>query len=230
MEKGVDKRVVSLFVMAEVILYIIFFVQDIEQVPSEKTKYFTICLCLLMAVYIFVKQKAWLLMVAMVFTLIADTFLLLLNNNYLVGVLAFCVVQIIYAARLVLVSGRWTIILRLILFGLALFILKMVEVTELVAVASAWSYTWLLSNVIHSFIIGKRYMGGKVFAWGLLLFLCCDTCVGINNVQDFLVDFPFPDIIPVASFGMWLFYLPSQILIVLSFCDKRKDDLNYETK
>lgn len=69
------------------------------------------------------------------------------------------------------------------------------------------------------------------FALGLTLFLCCDLCVGLHNfslfpaqlqqaLPQFLAQF-VPTSLPswledFAAVGMWAFYLPSQILIVLS--------------
>lgn len=44
----------------------------------------------------------------------------------------------------------------------------------------------------------------------------CDLCVGLHNLAAFL---PVVDTGPLFSFaqvGMWLFYLPSQVLITLS--------------
>lgn len=51
-----------------------------------------------------------------------------------------------------------------------------------------------------------------VFAVGLLLFICCDICVGLWNLYP-----PPPRLLrEFAQVGMWFFYLPSQVLIVLS--------------
>ena len=53
---------------------------------------------------------------------------------------------------------------------------------------------------------------GRQFALGLTLFLCCDVCVGIFQSPGLLP----PALEAFASLGMWLFYLPGQVLIVLS--------------
>lgn len=53
--------------------------------------------------------------------------------------------------------------------------------------------------------LGKK--GLRRFAWGLLLFVGCDVCVGAWNLGLF-EDF--------SRVGMWFFYLPSQVLITLS--------------
>ena len=61
--------------------------------------------------------------------------------------------------------------------------------------------------------VGRR---GRCFGLGLLLFVGCDLCVGLHNLAAVL---PVVDTGPLFSFaqvGMWLFYLPSQVLITLS--------------
>jgi TRAP-type C4-dicarboxylate transport system permease small subunit len=52
----------------------------------------------------------------------------------------------------------------------------------------------------------------RMFAWGLVLFLCCDLCVGVFNQSALFSDALYA----AAKFGMWLFYLPGQVLIALS--------------
>ena len=51
-----------------------------------------------------------------------------------------------------------------------------------------------------------------LFSVGLWLFLLCDVCVGIRNQPEL-----FPGwLAAFAQVGMWLFYLPGQVLLVLS--------------
>ena len=57
-----------------------------------------------------------------------------------------------------------------------------------------------------------------MFAIGLLLFTCCDICVGAWNLG----------LLPgFTRIGMWLFYLPSQVLIVLS---QEEREAHHETR
>ena len=75
---------------------------------------------------------------------------------------------------------------------------------------TAFYFTTFLVNTVQSLVLrGKKQ---RLFALGLVLFLCCDLCVGAFNE---------PGLVPsgVYSFarvGMWLFYLPAQVLITLS--------------
>ena len=53
---------------------------------------------------------------------------------------------------------------------------------------------------------------GRLFVLGLVLFFCCDLCVGVHNAPGL-----FPaGLTAFARVGMWLFYLPAQVLITLS--------------
>ncbi len=69
----------------------------------------------------------------------------------------------------------------------------------------------LCVNCAEAFALcGRKGLGEKDlrrFAWGLLLFVGCDVCVGAWNLGLF-EDF--------SRVGMWFFYLPSQVLITLS--------------
>ncbi len=57
----------------------------------------------------------------------------------------------------------------------------------------------------------------RLFAAGLWLFLLCDVCVGLRNQPSLL-----PGLAGAAQAGMWLFYLPGQVLLVLSGFPKRR--------
>ena len=70
-------------------------------------------------------------------------------------------------------------------------------------------FSQLLSNTIPAWT--RRGRQRRIFAAGLTLFAGCDLCVGLFNVLP-------PGSAPyiAVSVGMWLFYLPSQVLIALS--------------
>ena len=65
------------------------------------------------------------------------------------------------------------------------------------------------------YIIGWAFRSIVLFCgiFGLTLFIGCDVCVGAFNAAPGLL----PDgLCRFAAVGMWLFYLPSQVLISLS--------------
>ena len=67
----------------------------------------------------------------------------------------------------------------------------------------------MVNAVLAWTLPGRRW---RLFALGLTLFVGCDVCVGAFNS---------PGLAPAGAYqfaqvGMWLFYLPSQVLIALS--------------
>ena len=83
---------------------------------------------------------------------------------------------------------------------------------------SGWKFLLLLIPLYNIYFVikmqidlAKAFNQGAGFGIGLLLFVGCDVCVGLHN----LTGTPAP-LAAFAQVGMWLFYLPSQVLIVLS--------------
>ena len=64
-----------------------------------------------------------------------------------------------------------------------------------------------------SFRLGRRYL---CFSLGLCLFIGCDLCVGLHDLSLFLSGTGTGPLFSFARVGMWLFYLPSQVLLTLS--------------
>ena len=85
-------------------------------------------------------------------------------------------------------------------------------------------FTNFFCNALASLSCSGRSM--RLFSIGLWLFLCCDLCVGL---------FQNPQLVPPAvsafvSVGMWLFYLPAQVLIALSGANPSSGGFSHETK
>lgn len=168
---------------------------------STWVKFAAICLCCLTALPGAGTADGRLVAAALCFTVGADWFLLVRNDNYELGIGLFIIVQLLYACRLYRLRGkrlcRWGLILRL----LVLFLALLSAAPALLALPFVY-FSNLLINTFEAFALNRR-----VFAVGLLLFVCCDICVGAYNLG----------LLPALTFpGMWFFYLPSQVLIVLS--------------
>ena len=95
------------------------------------------------------------------------------------------------------------LILALIPVLFLLFLLAMVNV-----LAMLYFSNFLCSALQSLGLNGPRC---RLFSAGLLLFLCCDVCVGLFQYAWLL-----PAAAGFARVGMWLFYLPAQVLITLS--------------
>lgn len=203
----------ALFLGLQGVLYLIFLSGDLTGagVQTVPVKYASILLCLLFSLGWSLGGGDKLVSAALAFTLGADTFLLLLNSRYFLGVLLFCAVQGLYLLRIVQRNGGRSLWLpRLGLFLLALALLARLGLLSPLNAVSLFYFTNFLCNVLQSWSLRGRRL--RLFAAGLSLFLCCDLCVGVFNQPGL-----FPQgLYSFAQVGMWLFYLPAQVLIALS--------------
>ena len=158
----------------------------------------------------------------MAFTLLADLFLLVLNRWYLAGVSAFCVVQLLYLARLHRAGSRplaLRLLLRAALAGALLAAAGALGGLTPLTGLTLFYFSQLVANAFASLSLGRR---GRGFSLGLFLFIGCDVCVGLHNLSAALPGMAPLPFLPFVQVGMWLFYLPSQVLISLSagrLCD-----------
>ena len=202
------------FLVSEATLYAALLVLDLSGRSSTPVRYAAICLCAGTALLLY--RRDWLIPLALALTLGADTFLLLRSDHFLLGVLLFCVVQTLYAGRLTAAAGGRSLLPRLFLFIGALAVLGALGALSPLTAASACSFSQLTVNTLQALALRRSIPGGVLLAWGLTLFWCCDLCVGIFNASSFLPALALGRLVDLASFGMWLFYLPAQVLIVLA--------------
>ena len=212
----------ALFLTVETLLGIRFQVNADYGAPLRYTTVILACLfCIL-----FARRSCEYLLtqLALIMTVCADCFLVLPSQPLqLPGMLFFVPVQLAYAARLYLVEKapnlrKWQIIARVLLSGVALIatVLVLGKSTDAVALLSLLYYTNLILNVV--FACGQ-FRKQRVLALGLILFLCCDTVVGLSFLDGyFTVTQPsLLDRIIHPGFDLvWAFYLPSQMLLAVS--------------
>ena len=219
------KKSVYLFLLIQGLLYAAFLTLDLVQPGSGwdvPLKYGGILLCFLWSLGRAGNLDSRLTQAALAFTLLADLFLLVLNRWYGAGVASFCVVQCLYLARIHRADCR-SLTLRLLLRGSLTGTLLIIAgaldgLTPLTAL-TLFYFSQLLANAISALSLGRT---GRGFALGLFLFVGCDLCVGVHNLSSVLPGAQIAPLLPFAQVGMWLFYLPSQVLISLStgkLCD-----------
>ena len=168
-------------------------------------------LCLLMALAGASRGGDRLVAAALAMTVAADLFLLVLDRWYLLGILLFYGVQVAYMVRICKANGGHALLIpRFLLFSLLLVSLYQLELFTPETAAAALYFSHFLFNALLS--LSLRDAGGRLFSLGLLLYLMCDM---LDAVTLFPSLFP-PPLSSVAQVGMWLFYLPGQVLIVLS--------------
>lgn len=198
------------FLGAEGLLYTAFLLLDLTGRSGQTVpiKYAGILLCLGFSLL----GTDRLVPAALALTACADWFLLVRNDRYFLGIALFLGVQTVYFLRLRRAGAGNACPLRSALAlgaGLAVCALGLASPSNLLA---ALYFSQLLSNTALAWTLkGPGAKRWRAFALGLTLFVGCDTCVGLFHVLS-----PASALYPAASVGMWLFYLPSQVLISLS--------------
>lgn len=205
------------FLAAEAALYAAFLWRDLTAggAGANSIKYASILLCALFAVlWALAGGGDRLTAGALVLTAGADVFLLLLDAHYGWGLLLFCGVQLCYFLRLRALGcgSLWGARLGLFLLSLAaLRVLGLLDPLDPLDALALFYFVNFLCNLLCALSCpGGR--AGRCFSLGLALYLCCDLCVA---AYQFPGTFP-PPLDDAVRVGMWLFYLPGQVLIALS--------------
>ena len=219
--KTADFLVLAVFIILQIALYCVFMAIDfISFKDTTLLKYIAICLCLLYATYKLPACKAdgALIFLALCFTVFSDTFTLLINKHFTLGVSLFIPAQLLYSLRIRFwaqkplyksIIARFSVVLAVTL-GVVL-----VKIADGLTIVTAIYFSMLLYNAIESISFAKEPKR-ILFSIGLWLFVCCDICVGLYNLTDVLSVAVSPILYQFAGVMMWGFYLPSQALIVTS--------------
>lgn len=204
------------FLAIEGILYALFLAGDL--LHTHDTVWLKFAAITLVAAAGLLAGAGWenrLTTAALFLTLAADTFLLVLDAHYMFGVALFLTVQLLYTLRLAVCSGRTsgrTVSVRLVPALAAAVVMARVDLRTVLPAAYI---VWFAVNLADSIRLAAIYPNRRniCFAVGLLLFFCCDLCVGVHNLSGSQLPAQLMDFADVA---MWGFYLPGQILILAS--------------
>lgn len=190
-------------------------------------KYSIVILCFIISILIgrdgASKIDTALIIGARFFTLMADYYLMLLEN-YKLGILCFCVVQLLYILRHSLIKKKaYKNIIILSLAGvLCYFILIDSCITigglDCGLVRTACVYAVLLVTSLYCSI--SLLKSDKVekttaclIAAGMLLFFLCDINVALYNIFESLFLQKYAAVTVILA---WIFYAPSQLMLTLS--------------
>lgn len=135
------------------------------------------------------------------------------------GMFFFLIAQSLYATRLHLSHKRPPLLwirLTLIAVALGITIIVLRDRTDALALVSLCYYANLIFNLVMAFLQIKK---DKLFPIALLLFLLCDTVIGLQVACGGYLSIPEGSVlyrIIFMGFNLsWFFYLPSQVLISL---------------
>lgn len=213
--------ILGAFVLAEIGIYIAFLaIQSTKGYDPVMLKYSGILLCLLLAiVFCPVSGKGGITLVcSFFFTALADLFIFVIDDYYEIGVTSFILAQICYFVRIYTLLGKKpyiSIAVRLGLSGAVMLALGLTDSLDGLTALVAIYFPMLVCNAVESAFLIKFSKIYILFFVGLLLFIGCDVCVGLNNFSMLGIELSkgAQDFVGIA---MWGFYLPSQVLIVSS--------------
>ena len=216
--KNYDRVLTAMFLAAEGVLY--YFILTAGGRMLVISEYAGIVLCLMYAL-LHVGKGEWLIQAGLLCTLGADFFLVVCSPlRQLPGMVCFLFAQGMYALWLHGHGGtKLQLWLRLGIAAAAMLatLLVLRENTDALALVSLCYYANLTVNLGISF---TRFRERRLLSIGFVLFLLCDTVIGLQMANG--VYFPIPEgsvIDRILSLDInlaWLFYLPSQVLIALS--------------
>lgn len=214
-----------LFILIHLILYLFIYAFKIITGKTETiADYIVVISCFLFSlVYFIIKRNSntLIFVIAFLFTILADTNLLILDDNYELGILEFIIVQFAYFWYIL--KNMYTkdnysylIAIRLITIVIGVIASLIVQTDKLLVCLVIIYISNLVINLIISIIPRKRNL---LFSLGLFLFLLCDICVGCYNIGD-IIDISntslFYKIANLPFNIAWLFYHPSQVLLAIS--------------
>lgn len=189
--------------------------------PLESLKYIGILLCFLISIIMEGKGlnslDTKLLQFGMFFTVLADLFLVLLNY-YFLGVLSFCIVQMIYIARyggIKFFSIFKKLIIVFIFIFIIFFLIKRYIIDLDYIIPLVFFYSICLFISMLKAIDGMKnniypYPNKYMIVGGMILFTLGDINVALAYMEI---------LYNISSNLIWVFYLPSQILLSLSGYD-----------
>lgn len=190
-------------------------------------KYVSMVLCMALVVSsrsLWQKRDAGLVLIALVFTLAADMFLLF-TSHFVIGVCVFCGAHLTYLLRycrkvfvpaVVLTGGILALVGAAALFGATQVLLYIVG--GLYAVL-------ILGVTVTAFTSSLPRTNGRLASAGMVLFLLCDVNVLLFNTLS-----ADTALYSAARVLMWFFYLPSQVLLALSCYDWHSEKIRNNAK
>lgn len=187
-----------------------------------------------------------LLCIALSFTVLADIFLLftdlyIIGVSCFIVVQIIYLIRFIYIKLNILrIDGRvlrmekkhrgvflffTQMVLRVLLSGIVigfLYIMKVpLDTLLFITVFYIINFITNILSVMFNFS-RKHYFQGDIrlglFLIGLILFFLCDMMVGIYNMSGYFTfsSETYRFLLQISGIGMWMFYLPGQVMITLS--------------
>ena len=219
--------IISIFVFLQAVLNIFLVLEEFKNWfssdLSDCIKYVSVIACFVMSTISLTTKKGHFIILGLAFTLIADYFLLILDDYYIIGLSAFIFTQTMYFLYIQPKHWKVSLIFRFGLFGIMALLLPLaLKITEASAFLAAFYFINLVTNAVDAY--ASKNKGLLMLAIGLTFFIGCDIFVCLYNLKKY-IDLPTDSIKAIRKIGFigtWICYIPSQTLIAISplFKDK----------
>ena len=208
------------FLLIEGGLFAVILIREATGPDETALRFLSVAVAAFFAAELFIMRRGkeqLLLLFAMIFTVAADVFLVLLDRHYELAVGLFLIAQCLHGVR-ILIGGKRkilpSVIARVSLSVLSIIALLIFKFFALLTVLGVLYAAEILMNFIDSGLSIRREKRFILSFVGFFLFILCDVTVGLNGIGR---GFGIPEnVLRVLSDLTWVFYLPSQVLIVLS--------------
>ena len=225
MKNKIIKYLLPLFLIAEVVLAVLIHTTP----PTDVYCYISIVLAALFCLLVYNPTASWICtQTALLFTLGADFFLVLLGSQKTLAMCLFSITQLAYAARIILLQSKCErkvhSLTRVAVTAIAIVatVIVLGKNTDALSIISLFYFANLIANVAFATTKAKSE---PLFAIGLWLFLFCDVFVGFSMLGGYLPlgDNAFLQFLVSPPINMiWVFYLPSQVCLSLSTLKKEQ--------
>ena len=214
------------FLLTELILYVWILKESGKLLVVSS--FAAIALCFVYAL-VNLKKSSTFIVAGLACTVVADVFLVVCSPiQRLWGMVFFTLAQTMYAVKLHLESRNKKILVARVALTVAIELAAVIilkDKLDVLAAVSVCYYANLFVNIIEAFTVFKK---GRLFAVGLVLFLLCDTVIGLQVMSQLYLQIPESSIVYKILFMpfnlSWFFYLPAQVLIALSGKVKRREE------
>lgn len=222
-----NKGKIILFLSVNLSLYIAFmgFSLPREYIYYFLTVLFSFLFTLIIRDY---SLDAWLIRIALFFTVLADVFLVLLDGFYSLALCFFLIAQTSYMTRMLISGEKKDKTIQLLSQGSVVVLMVLVAVslfkkdTVIDIVLAAGYFALLVSNIFFAFRKSKTF---PLFWLGLVLFCFCDIFVGLAVLGRYTTLNPDSLIYKINHIPfnfIWFFYTPSQTILALTIINKKK--------
>ena len=219
----------SIFVFLQAVLDIFLAIEQFEDFLNSDTadwiKYISIISCFLVSFLSIKTKKGYFVIAGLAFTLVADYFLLILDEYYVLGISAFIITQAMYFLYIKPKHWKISLVIRFGVYGLVAVLLPLAfKVKEASAFLAAFYFINLVMNAVDAYISKDKAL--LMFAIGLTFFIGCDLFVCLYNIKDYVTISSnlIKTILKFGLIGSWVCYIPSQTLISISPLFREKID------